>query len=72
MSWSDGEHHELVLPIRLEAWSLLLLVFSFFKLKILKYFEHCPPLSLAFVFVFVISKVHQDEWFKFLKFLWQF
>ena len=33
---------------------------------------YCPPLSLAFVFVFVISKVHQDEWFKFLKFLKQF
>ena len=28
MLWSDGEHSELVLPIRLEAWSLSLLVFS--------------------------------------------
>ena len=27
---------------------------------------------LWLVFFFVISKVHQDEWFKFLKFLWQF
>ena len=28
MSWSDGEHNELVFPICLEAWSLSLLVFS--------------------------------------------
>ena len=64
MFWSDGEYHELLLPIRLEAWSLTLLVFSSSR--------SWSIFNFVFVFVFVISKVHQDEWFKFLKFLRQF
>ena len=54
-------------------WNLVVVVVGVFKFKILKYFKYCLPLGLAFdLRLSLWLKVHQDEWFKFLKFLRQF